>query len=85
MFGRIVKFVTGERENYRPHFCGSGEPATQDYQPGTLAPNELKVLIQAAPLDRQCTQHWSITSRTLSPMCSIFPILNANIIQTSWQ
>lgn len=84
MFGRIVKFVTAERENYRPHFCGSGEPATQDYQPGTLAPNEPIVLIQATSLDRQCTP-WSITSRTLSPMCSIFPILNANIIQTSWQ
>lgn len=50
MFGRIVKFVTAERENYGSHFCGPGEPATQDYQPGTLAPNEPIVLIQAAPL-----------------------------------
>lgn len=85
MFGRIMKHAKAERENYLPHFCDSQEPGTQDYQPGTLGPNEPIFIVQAAPQDCQCTPHCSVMSRTLSPMCCICPILNANIIQTSWQ
>lgn len=72
MFGRTVKYAEAERENYRP-YCDSRKPTTQDYQPGTLVPNKPIFIVQATPQDSQCIPHCSVTSRTLSPMCSIFP------------
>lgn len=78
-----LKYAKVEVEHCQMSFWDSQKLPIQDDDSGL--PNEqisITPATQAAvPSDWNC----SVTSRAPSPMCSVVPILNANIFQTSWQ
>lgn len=71
-------------EHCQMSFWDSQKLPTQDYNSGL--PNEqIFIMLATTQTAMPSYSNCSVTSRTLSPMCSVFPILNANIFQTSWQ
>lgn len=75
-----LKYAKVEVEHCQMSLWDSQKLPTQDYDSGL--PNEqVSIMLPTMPSYSDC----AVTSRTLSPMCSVFLILNANIFQTSWQ